>query len=134
MYSKYKLGDRVVGNKTWAMVPSTVIAIFEVDYFLTKTGYINPTNFWEKFYPDFKEKPVYICRFDKPEKTFTFKEMLEQIKLPLEDREKVEAFDFFLFKIQNLEDVLKLYYDLMTPEFNEVGYPEDDLVKLDDIC
>lgn len=135
MVYKYNLGDRVCGNKTGAMIPSNVVGIISSNFYHEKMNDVQTVTLWEELYPGYKDKPVYICQFDSPSKTFTFEEMVKQIKEPLNERvNPPSTIDIFLYQLQNVESVLKLHYDLFTPEFSFVGYPEDDLVKLDDIC
>lgn len=135
MQYKYNLGDRVSGNKTGYMIPSNVVGVISSYFYLEKMNDNQHMVLWEELYPDYKDKPVYICKFDSPSKTFTFEEMVKQIKEPLEERvNPPSTIDVFLYQLQNLEEVLRLHYKLFTPEFSFVAYPEDDLVKLDDIC
>lgn len=135
MQYKYNLGDRVCGNKTGAMIPSNVVGIINSSFYIEKMSDKQNMMLWESLYPDYLDKSIYICQFDEPSKTFTFEEMLKQTRIPLEDRDyPVSRQDVFLYNLRNVEEVLKLYYDLLAPEFSFVAYPEDDLVKLDDIC
>lgn len=135
MVYKYNLGDRVSGNKTGYMIPSNVVGIISSDFYIEKMNGNHPMTLWEELYPDYKDKPVYICKFDSPSKTFTFEEAVKQIKKPLNERANPPStIDIFLYQLQNVESVLRLHYDLFTPEFSFVSYPEDDLIKLDDMC
>jgi hypothetical protein len=90
----------------------TVIALFQVDYFLLQAKY-DPDHVWAKNYPDWKQKPVALVYFEKPQRTATLQEWIDGAKLKNIPEEEARA-----------------DYEERCPTLRQTAFPIDDLEEI----
>ncbi len=121
---KVELGTRVVGKRTGAMVPSTVVAIMTYEAFinLLRTG--SDLTKWDSLYPDWPTKQVIVTKFDEPTQNISF----------FEFKSMIESMDDVEFINEMREDKNKKIYKKfieyqysMQPKAMSVAYPIDDV-------
>lgn len=108
------IGDRCVTKKTGNLSLATLIGVVDSrTYNQICYGYATA---WDDLYPDWRDKPIGIIEFDKPQKNITFEEFCNKYK---ED----ESF-------QDLENKIKNYYYEKVPPTFFVSAPMDDLEEI----
>lgn len=124
-----KIGDRIIGKKIGAMIPSTVIGIMSPMFYFNgvlklslETATI-PS--WDEHYPDWKDKLIVVGLYDEPQCPYTFHEVSTRIK------ENPYSFLNGLKQKINLskevEDaILKVEY-ANSDKSHTVGYPIEDV-------
>ena len=124
MQNKFQLNDIVYGKKTGNLVKARIEGVFtyQISSALMKGTVEKTDEYWSSIYPEWKDKPVYMCIFEFPQKNFSYEEMINDLRTNYE-----HLSDFMRILIDtNNETLLKAYYSSV-PEVHQAQYPEDDL-------
>lgn len=120
---KFKLGQKVCSKQTGYPAVGTVIGINfamleDVKCFGTRLARREPA--WDKLYPNWTEKLIYVVLLEKPQPTATF----EEWAATLEQR--------FGVKLPKDNPVVMANYVQDIPYKMMITFPEDDLESMED--
>jgi len=110
-----KIGDKVKSKNLEgpSQDEGSVVALFQPEYFVAKFCKQDPDETWSQNYPDWKQKPVVLAYFEKPQKSATLKEW-------------IKAGSDEGFNLQECEQS----YDANCPVTNQTAFPHDDDLEI----
>lgn len=132
--TKFKLGDRVVTNKTGPINIGEIIGYVDLYKYYTAVT-------WDKLYPKCYYKPLYFIKLDKPNKNLTIDEFVKGRLYDLDTRMSSLPPNIVDIVKSNLEvnpsllvdvteDLKEIYYKTI-PDAVSICAPEEDLSSAD---
>lgn len=108
-----KIGDKVVTRKTGQPGTGVIIGVFAPEFVKSQGHALS----WDNLYPDWSEKPVYLVKFDRPQKPLSFDEYIEDVTAKYQS----------IGQPMPPEDFLEMEYLNNVPFVKTATYPADDL-------